>query len=235
MTHDRFAIFWSWAPRVEAPERIYERMTKSIAALSEINPEFRPWKVIDMAQGFQSLLGGARVQMPSPKNAAMGEPSPPAGFMVLAAKDLMSWPEGMGMVCAGAGRMTAPGMVGLTFKTASAGGDPAIVAYPVFKAMLLKLAPIWDCTFAQAYSSELRTLLKGGEPFGASWMTYLSPSLSDIDPPENVTIEDTEDYGLLLSAGQETFDVHNASHMAAARSLQAALVPLNKKLRPFGS
>jgi hypothetical protein len=231
MTNDRFVIFWSWTPRIETPEQTYGRMTKSIEALGAISPEIRSWKVIDMAQGFQSLLGGRNAIMPAPKNAAMGEPSPPKGFMVLAAKDLTAWPEGMAMVCAGAGRMTFPGMVGLTFKTASAQADPGLISYPVFQRIMMSLVPIWDCTFAQAYTSQLREHMKGGEPFGASWITYLSPSLSDIDPPEGVMMEDTPGYGLLLSAAQDTFDVRNPSHMAAAQSLQTALAPLNRKLR----
>ena len=232
MTNDRFEIFWSWAPRNETPEQIYDRMTSSIEALGAINPVFLSWNVIDMAQGFQSLLGGRSIARPATKNAAMGEPSAPAGFMVLAAKDLMSWPDGMAMMCAGAGRMTLPGMVGLTFKTeATQTADPTIVAYSVFKLMMMKLVPIWNSTFAQAYTSSLREQLKGDYPFGASWMTYLSPSFSNIDPPPGVSIEDTEDYGLLLSATEETFDVCNAKHMAAARELQMALEPLNRKFR----
>lgn len=230
MINDRFEIFWSWTPRKETPEQIYGRMTSSIEALSAINPVFRSWKVIDMAQGFQSLLGGR--SMPRPANAAMGEPSAPAGFMVLAADDLMSWPEGMAMMCAGAGRMTLPGMVGLTFKTDARAADPTITTYSAFKNLMMSLVPVWNCTFAQAYTSSLRAKLKGGEPFGSSWMTYLSPDLSDIDPPQDVAIEDTEDYGLLLSAAEQTFDVQSTQHLAAAESLQMALAPLNRKLRP---
>jgi len=232
MTTDRFAIFWSWAPRVETADQIYDRMKQSIEVLGAIHPEFRAWNVIDMAQGLQSLLGGRRASMPAPKNAAMGEPSPPHGFMVLAAKDLMSWPEGMAMVCAGAGRMTSPGMVGLTFKTDARAPDPTITTYSAFKNLMMSLVPVWNCTFAQAYTSSLRAKLKGGEPIGSSWRTYLSPDLSDIDPPQDVAIEDTEDYGLLLSAAEQKFDVNNAGHIAAAEHLQAALAPLNRRLRP---
>ena len=130
MTTNRFGIFWSWTPRVETPEQIYDRMTRSVQALGAINSEFGSWKVMDFADGLQSFFGGKPGRpshIPPPKNTAMGEPTAPKGFMVLAARDFTSWPSGMGMLCAGAGRMTLPGMVGTTFQTASTDAlDPSI-------------------------------------------------------------------------------------------------------------
>ncbi len=238
MTANRFQIFWSWTPRVETPEQIHDRMAKSIEALSAINSAFASWKVMDFAQGLQSLLGGKLGllgRMLAPKNAAMGEPAPPAGFMVLAAKDFGAWPSGMALLCAGAGQMTLPGMCGVTFKTEDTeSSDPELISYSTLKSIMMALVPVWEASYAQASSSLLKEQFESDGRFymfNPSWMTYLSPALAGkIDPPKNVVVEDMSDRGLLLIAAEEPFDTNNPEHMAGARSLQAALAPLNRAM-----
>jgi hypothetical protein len=45
--------------------------------------------------------------------------------------------------------------------------------------------------------------------------------------PAPVLVEHLPNGGLLMSATAETFDIENPSHMAAARSIAAAIAPLN--------
>jgi hypothetical protein len=231
MTTNRFGVFWSWAPREETAEQVYGRMAKSVDALKHINPAFQSWKVMDFAGGIMGLLGGGKKAIDTSTRKPVSEPAPPKGFMVLAANDFSAWPEGMAMLCAGAGRRTLPGMCGTTFQTAVTDmPDPSIVSYPGLRAILLALVPIWEASYAQVYSSALTEALRGGDGFfRASWMTYLSPVLAEkITPPANVAIEDTSDYGIVLSTTQNLFDAENPSHLAAAKDLLSSLTALGR-------
>lgn len=234
MTKDRFEIFWSWTPRNETPQQIHNRVTNCLATAAGINSAFKDWQVIDFADRLQGLFGGKGIQpFGAPKSPALSEPVAPRGFMVLAAKDPDAWPEGMGMLCVGGGRMTFPGMCGTTFKTEAAGKpDPSIVSFQSFKSIVLSLAPIWDATYAQAYTSELRRQSKGKpSSLEPSWMTYLAPDLArEIAIPPNVGIEQLPSGGVLLTATEDIFDAGNPAHLAAAQSIGDALAPLARKM-----
>lgn len=230
MMRNRFGIFWSWTPRVETADQVYDRMTKSVSALGAINPAFQSWKVMDFASGMMGLLGGGKKATDMSSRRTLSEPAPPKGFMVLAADDFSAWPDGMAMLCAGAGRKSLPGMCGTTFQTARTDTpDPSIVSYSTLKAIMLALVPVWEASYAQAYSSALKEELGGGEGmFRASWMTYLSPILAEqIEPPAGINIEDTKDFGIVLSATQDLFGTDNPSHMRAAKTLLSSLSSLN--------
>jgi hypothetical protein len=54
-----------------------------------------------------------------------------------------------------------------------------------------------------------------------------APLAAQISPPEDILVEHPEGGGLLLIAAEETFDIFNPQHMAAARRIRAALAPLN--------
>lgn len=153
--------------------------------------------------------------------------------MVLAAEDMMAWFEGMSLLAANAGRMTFPGMCGVSFDT---GGnpDPNIVGYATFKSILLALLPIWEASYAQAYTANLKEHFpKQKGPLDPSWMTYLSaPLAAEITPPSGVAVERIDGSGLLMSATVETFDASNAAHLAASEKILQALAPLNEKMRP---
>ena len=152
--------------------------------------------------------------------------------MVLAAEDLLSWFQGMSLLAANAGRMTFPGMCGITFG-AGENPDPNIVSYSTFKSILLALLPIWDATYAQAYTSDLQAHFDKQWPHSPSWMTYLStPLAAEITLPSDVAMEEVEGSGLLMSATEETFDASNPVHLAASERISRALAPLNEKMRP---
>jgi hypothetical protein len=116
----------------------------------------------------------------------------------------------------------------------SIAADPAIVAYPVFKAVFSSLIESWDVDWARAFSSELQEHWKETyfQRFDLDWMTYLSaPFARRIVPPKDALVERMKDGGLLLIAAEETFDASNPDHMAAAQSIADALEPLNKPRR----
>lgn len=234
MMKDRFEIFWSWTPRTETPQQIHNRVTNCVATAAKINSAFKDWQVVDFADRLQGLFGRAGKQAFGPSmGRAPSEPAPPKGFMLLAAKDPNAWPDRMGMLCVGGGRMTFPGMCGTTFKTEAAERpDPTIASYQSFKSILLSLAPLWDTTYAEAYTSELRRQLKrGSSSLGPSWMTYLAPELAkEISPPPNIGIEHLPDGGILLIATEDVFDAGNPAHLAAAQSIGDALASLAQKL-----
>ena len=67
--------------------------------------------------------------------------------------------------------------------------------------------------------------------FWPTWMTWLAPELAkDFAPSKAFTVEQLADGGAFLIATQETFDIENPEHVVAAKAIEAALVPVEKKL-----
>lgn len=223
---DRFMIFWSWMPRARTPQQICDCMTKSVEALSSIDPMFHDWKVTDLVD--LMTRRGIATRMPPAKNAAMGEPSAGKGFMVLATDNVSDWPYGSALLCANSTKAVRLGMCGCAFKTPDSAALNSVFTTSVgLKSIALSLVPIWDAAFAQIYPQALSD--KTARVFRPSWMVYLGPELAkQVTPPSDILAESTENGGLLLSATEEMFDLENPAHMAAADSLLKALAPINR-------
>jgi hypothetical protein len=59
-------------------------------------------------------------------------------------------------------------------------------------------------------------------------MTYVSPRFAPlIRPFQDIKAETVAGGGLLMVATRDRFDVINPEHMAAARAIDTAMVPLN--------
>lgn len=115
--------------------------------------------------------------------------------------------------------------------------DPALVTYPVFRSVMMAMVQVWGAVSADAFSSDLIDACELNDKhnvlrkrlFRPSWMTYLdAPRAALITPPAGVLCERTPDGGLLLIAAEETFDVANPRHMAAAWAISDALASLTK-------
>jgi hypothetical protein len=250
MEVNSFTIYSQWSWREETPGELGERMLRNLDALAAISPLFRDWTFLDLfrnglemteenIQEFLFPLDEVRSRMTQMVERGVGkdddwQPEPSGGYSMVAycGEDLSS-PAVTLSICGGG---TVPSRQReATFETSErVAADPAIIAYPVFKAVFLSLVESWDVDWARAFSSDLRPHWKETylQRFDLTWMTYLSaPFASRIVPPKDTLVERTKDGGLLLIAAEETFDASNPNHMAAAQSIAVGLEPLNKPRR----
>jgi len=257
MKANRFLIASSWEAREESPSQIGQRMLRSLDALTSVCPFFRPWWFADLSlstdkmsemmdegappEDFCISLDDVRDSMAEMVERGMvtddsDEPDPGGGYSISAHNTMRTSPQSVGLRAHGGGRINKAypnaGLRYANFETAyGEPPDPAIVAYPVFRQVLLTIVSNWEVDYAQAYSHEIMDAwrpIPWRRYFDLSWMTYLSARLAkQITPPTDVLTERTPDGGLLMIAAEETFDVANPRHMAAARSIVKSLTPFN--------
>ena len=250
MEVNQFKIYSQWSLREETPAELGERVLRNLDALAAISPLFRDWTFLDLfrnglemteenIQEFLFPLDEVRSRMTQMVERGVSkdddwQPDPDSGYSLVAycGEDYSS--QAVTLTVHGGGIYPVTDRDAIFETSEYVATDPAIVAYPVFKAVFLSLVESWNVDWARAYSSELRNHWKETYPqrFDLSWMTYLSaPFARRIVPPKDAIVEQTKDGGLLLIAAEETFDVSNPNHMAAAHSIADALEPLNKPRR----
>jgi hypothetical protein len=130
--------------------------------------------------------------------------------------------------------------VGLTFFAAAGniwialqhtGQDPIALS----RRALVDLGTIWDCDWAGVQGGDYSA--KGSRPpnaprltrYKSGWMVYLDRAhATRVGEAKDVEVERIANgAALFTTVADTTFDGGNADHMAAARRLQTALVPLN--------
>jgi Immunity protein 52 len=247
MSGNQFDIYARWGVREDPPERLGQRMLRSLDALPKLNPLFEHWWMTDHSltlddlQNLEPGQGGfpldevrsrmAEIVERGVKKADDGDPTPLLGYGMSALNSPISSSKSVCLMVSGGDSVNEWGSRWATFSTEYGEfPDPSIVAYPVFKGALLTIVSCWNPGYAQAYSSDLMKLWNKPYRFHLelSWMTYLSePQACRIVLPSNVLIERTDDGGVLMIAAEETFDVSNPKHVAAARSMRDAFAPLN--------
>ncbi|HEX3666150.1 MAG TPA: Imm52 family immunity protein [Rhizomicrobium sp.] len=251
MEVNQFVIYSQWSLREETPAGLGERVLRNLDALAAISPLFRDWIFLDLSQNafemteeniqeFLFPLDEVRSRMTQMVERGVRkdddwQPNPDRGYSLVAYCGEDHSSQAVKLTVHGGG-IYPVGWRDASFETSdSIATDPAIVAYPVFKAVFLSLVESWDVDWARAFSSEMRSHWKETylNRFDLSWMTYLSaPFARRIVPPKDALVERMKDGGLLLIAAEETFDASNSNHMAAARSIADALEPLNKSRSP---
>lgn len=249
MNGNQFNIIGSWPSRATPPAEIGVRVLQSLHALSSISRLFQPWWFADHSlslEQLKDLLDRGKIDEASlPVDAWRGKmtelvernvarddfdnPEPDAGYSVSAYNSLNESSKFASLTIRDG---SVRGSSTLSFETASKMiPDPAIVSYSTFKAALVSLATIWQPDSARAYPHQLYECwrqIPWSRRYDLSWMVYLSaPLASRIKPPSDVCVEQMPDGGLLIVAAEETFNVDNPKHMAAARSIVASLEPFN--------
>jgi len=243
MGTNSFTARISWGARADDPAKLAEYLLRTAQALSDLDPMFRSWWVADNLFEYDfAPLEHARDQLPAIVEHGVQRddedgPEPWGGYycsIVNSPKDVAT---GVGLLMHGG---VAKGKRffgnGCTLSTAyNVVPDPKLVAYPLFKAVMMTMAQVWGASSATAFSKELSD--KRGMPkreadrvFDPAWMTYLSaPMRALVEPPKGVLCEPTTDGGLLMIAAEQTFDAGNPAHMEAAWAISDALAPITMK------
>lgn len=222
----------------ESPASIGAKFLNTLDVLSHIDPTvFANWQVMDFP-GRRSLpLVAAR-----PRIAAIVDNN--------VSRDDFRRPEPYGGYSAGAytGHGFSPRKMSLRIRTGGKNAgetdlqageydmfpDPAIVTYPVFKAVLLAINAIWPPAWACAYAFRLdydkAPLLPGAALFPYSrfhipWLAYLSaPLAAGLELPPEITTERTPDGGLLMIAADERLEPTDPEHLRRASILAQIMI-----------
>ncbi len=224
MGESRFVIYTNWDPEADSAAVHAQRVRESLVEFGLISPALRSWCIL--ARGTGTVVPIDKAERQFSEIVSRG---------IVAVHGSESSPSNIIFSVVGAGRRSFRGVCAAMFEAEfNDRPDPAIVAYPVLKAMMVALAPIWNATYAQVYTNGIQSYW--GDPrrvFDLSWMTYLSDAFAQmISIPESVFVEQVPGEGVVLSAADGDFDVANTKHMAAARDLRDALSPLNELYRP---
>lgn len=221
-----------WAARQESPAELADRFVKLIDRLSAIDPVFALWT--SGARGpkkFETI----RDRYADVVKACMSRddfgPVPIEGYRFFAIT--RGQPESRSfsvMVHAGAYMLTTQNQNDVMFETSDmAVPDPSSLSYSLFRSVLAAIIEIWSPDDCVVMPRQLMPLINLDRHFRESWMQYLSKPFADlITLPEDVRVERLSGGGVLMVATTDTFNVDNPAHLAGARAIGAATLPLEK-------
>lgn len=228
----QFYIRACWGAREETPAELADRFVRLIDRLTSIDPAFALWT--SGAKGpkkFETIRDQyADVVRACMSRDELGEvPIEGYQFFAITRGQPQSRSFSVG-ASAGAYLPTSRNQNSLTFETSDlAVPDPSSVTYSLFRAALLAIIDIWKPDDCLVMSPQLFDFIDLDRHFRDPWMQYLSKPFADlITPPSNVHVERFSDGGLLMTATTDTFNVDNPAHLAGARAIGAATLPLEK-------
>ena len=234
MTLSQYISNSFWGPRQETPDALAIRFDKLIDRLTDLNPAFSNW-IWHGDNKSPILFSTIRSRLKEKIAAAIsrsdyGEAEPVYGYRFSTLNSLTTTPRSLSLRVRAGSWATSSGYSNtVTIQTAwRIEPDPAIVTYPIFRAVLLASAECFDVTFGSAYPSDMGALWPKTLKFHFGWINYVSPRFAPrVTPPKSAIVEYRPNGGLLMAATDETFITSNPQHLAAARDIQAALAPLN--------
>lgn len=219
----------------EEPAALSKKFLTTLDALSDIDPIFTNWQVMDYRERDSFPLATVRPRMPAliEKNAKPDDwrvPHPEWGYTLGAYTDTTDKTRAMHLRI-NAGAEKEKGDTSLELGSPS---DPAVVTYPLYKAALLAInaswPPPWACAYAfKSYYYE-GALSPGAPPFPYStfhipWIAYLSaPLAKGLELPPEILTERAADGGILMTTVEERLDPTNLEHLRRARILAETMV-----------
>jgi len=233
-----FVIDAYWGPRSEAPPEIATRVLRMTEALGALDPLLESWWVADLVE--QDFVPLARVKPRLVQIVAdrvyrddFDEPEPSSGYHCTLRNVYDDRPEILEVsVEAGVGRVPDQVSNVVTISTSRRlPPDPRLVAYPFVKSVFRVMIETFGATAVTgSYHAQLVDPVFSDRLFGPAWMVYLSArnAARMVLPPAGL-IERTEDGGLLMSATERSFDLNDPEHIAAARAISDALLPINDR------
>lgn len=246
---NRFMITSHWKPREESPEELGRRTLRCLDAISPLHPAFHGWEFLNLVvdplemedmdpEEYVRPLDEVREQIADvivDWGVYVDEegPDPGGGYNISISNSDVVDSQKVTLGAHGGGQVNwTSNRREATFATSFDNeADRTIIAYPIFKSVLMAIISCWDVDYAWAYCRDLAQLWTKSHPFcDLSWMVYLSAPLARrITIPKNITVEHTPDGGILMIAAEVTFDASNPSHVENARRILAALEPLNSE------
>jgi len=237
MSGNHFVFNFSWDYRERTPAEIGELILRSAEALGKIHPSLENWWFMDLVAHEFLPMDQARTKMATLVEQGLstgedGESSPRDGYFSTLTTDNERAEKVNLQIHDGFQSHKEFFWNSGTFVTErSRAPDPTFINGAVFEAAMMAMVRIWGAASARAFSGDLSKVPETSQRlFPPAWMTYLSaPLLARITPPTSVLSKPTSEGGLLMIATEETFDVANAQHMAAAWAISDALLPLTRK------
>jgi hypothetical protein len=227
-----YKIYASWGPRAETPEAIARRFLACVDRLNQIHPAYDNWifRLNDRPKNFDALRKDLAAAIATKvARAEDGDPTPIYGYRASVINNMKApGPRSLALrVNAGAWVTSGYFCNSAMIKTGdNVVPDPAIIAYPAFKAALLALVESFDATYCSAYPQQIMDFWDPARHLRLGWMSYVAPRFAPlITPPPTAIHERTAQGGLLMSATQETFRVDNPAHLAVAQDILKALAP----------
>jgi hypothetical protein len=222
-----------WGSREESPAELADRFVRLIDRLSSIDPVFALWT--SGAKGpkkFETIRDNyADVVKACMSRDDFGEPVPIEGYAFFAITRGQPHSRSFSVGArAGAYMPTSSYQNSLDFETSDMDvPDPSSVSYPLFRSVMSAIIDIWSPDDCLVMPQQLMGLIDLDRHFRDPWMQYLSKPFADlITPPSDVHVERFSDGGLLMVATTDTFNVDNPAHLAGARAIGAATLPLEK-------
>ena len=233
---DIYNVVADWGRRPETAESLAGRWLALIARLEVLDPVFARWSHWEEGSGFVPFdprleAQGARV-IAHTERTRTGRLVPEAGSRIWNMTDPHPRSRRFN-ISMFAGNDNAYHDNNVVFKTDScAVPDPRVLTYRIFRGALLAIAETFAVTQAYAYPSDLFDLWSKGPAhkfdLPLAWISYIPARFGPlVTPPPNVIVEHRPDGGLLMAATDETFVTANPAHLAAARTIHAALGPFN--------
>jgi hypothetical protein len=227
-----------WQPRIESPGQIVERFSALIEALQLIDPLLAKWYYVS-PQGACYDLAIYRANMIDMvvgrvSRGEFEEPTPDFGYHLIACNTPDVNPSST--------RLYLQGNVGgadvsdlKMFTSIDLPASPDIVTYKIFSGALKALAAAFEPDWVSASPSDLVGLADSRSTYRIQmpicWMIMVKPGIAKhLSVPSGVISERMRDGGLFLAATSDTFDSHNPVHMAAARTIETVIDPLNTSI-----
>jgi Immunity protein 52 len=228
---NRYFITASWGPRAETPEELATRFFRMIDNLKQIDPVFQLW-----VYGRRNDLGTHRDDFvkfigKTIERDDWGVITPNAGYWFGARSPDAQPPErSFSILCHAGSSVDLPSENNLVFKESTlAQPTSEMHSHRIFHAALRAIVDAWAPDTVEANCGWLVQRKKYDSLFRPAWMRYLCPALArQVKPPASALVENLANGGLLLSATDETFDIDNPAHVAAAEEIAAALNRLDR-------
>jgi hypothetical protein len=242
MNAQRF-LFSIWLVRPQRRETlavIGQKFLDTLDALSEPDPFFTPWNVLDKPAMAALPLAATRTRIATivENNVVRNDsdqPEPQSGYSAIGVTDnpitsrVVKLTVKAGAVFPGSNVMLVVGDPSL------APTDRAIVNYPRFRQALVAMTALWQPTWSYACAFRMdywkAPIVPGApviryNPFHIPWIAYLAPKLATgfVVPQADVRIEHAQGGGLLLSATEDRFDPTNPDHLRRAHDLAEIMI-----------
>jgi len=228
-----YFITASWGPRAETPERLASRFFRMIDSLESIDSALERWtydRKSDLRANGDDFT--AYIASKIERDGAGGVNSKSGyWFSVRSADDLA--PDRRFSIQCHAGKSVGDVFANDVIFQEETQLQPTaeLHSYSIFRSVLLVIADAWEPATIEANCDWLVQRKNYNPHFRPAWMRYLCPALAqEATTPACAIVEYLPNGGLLLSATQQTFDVDNAQHVAAAEGIAAALAELKGDL-----